>query len=80
LTKGILKRQKLHLLNYNKIHVLKLEILLSKFSNQKKDSAEFIIWECFENEIQKHLNSKHLKDFLKLGLVEFVKGYVSFKI
>jgi len=53
-----------------------------EIQQSKEDSSEFIIWECFENEIefQKHLNSKHLKDFLKLGLVEFVKGYVSSKI
>jgi len=43
----------------------------------KENPSEFIIWECFENEIefQNHLNSKHLKDFLDLGLIEFVKGY-----
>jgi quinol monooxygenase YgiN/predicted enzyme related to lactoylglutathione lyase len=48
----------------------------------KNESTEFVIWECFENEIefQNHLDSKHLKDFLELGLVEFVKGYAAIKI
>lgn len=45
----------------------------------KEDPAEFIIWECFENDIafQKHLHSRHFKDFHQLGLVEFVKGYAA---
>lgn len=48
----------------------------------KEDTAVFIIWECFRNEIefQKHLNSKHMKKFLGLGLVELVKGYQTTKI
>jgi quinol monooxygenase YgiN/predicted enzyme related to lactoylglutathione lyase len=47
-----------------------------------EDEAEFIIWECFENEneFKKHLASNHLKDFLELNLVEFVKGYATKKI
>ncbi len=47
-----------------------------------ENENEFIIWECFENEIEfkKHLESGHLKDFLKLNLVEFIKGYATKKI
>jgi quinol monooxygenase YgiN/predicted enzyme related to lactoylglutathione lyase len=49
-------------------------------SIENKD--EFIIWECFENETEfkKHLDSEHLKDFLKLNLIEFIKGYATKKI
>lgn len=47
-----------------------------------ENENEFIIWECFENETEfkKHLDSEHLKEFLKLNLVEFIKGYATKKI
>lgn len=47
-----------------------------------ENENEFIIWECFENEneFKKHLESEHLKNFLKLNLVEFIKGYATMKI
>ena len=47
-----------------------------------ENKNEFIIWECFENEseFKKHLNSEHLKEFLKLNLVEFIKGYATKKL
>ena len=47
-----------------------------------ENEREFVIWECFENETEfkKHLESEHLKDFMKLNLIEFIKGYTSKKI
>ena len=47
-----------------------------------ENENEFIIWECFENETEfkKHLDAEHLKEFLKLNLVEFIKGYATKKI
>jgi quinol monooxygenase YgiN/predicted enzyme related to lactoylglutathione lyase len=47
-----------------------------------ENESEFLIWECFENETEfkKHLASDHLKDFLKLNLIEFIKGYATKKI
>lgn len=47
-----------------------------------ENENEFIIWECFENETEfkKHLESEHLKDFVKLNLVEFIKGYPTKKV
>lgn len=47
-----------------------------------ENESEFMIWECFENdtEFKKHLDSEHLKDFLKLNLVEFIKAYETKKI
>ena len=47
-----------------------------------ENEGEFLIWECFENEMEfkNHLASKHLKDFLQLNLVEFIKGYPTKKI
>lgn len=47
-----------------------------------EDASEFIIWECFEseNEFKKHLESNHLKEFMNLNLVEFIKGYPAKKI
>ena len=61
----------------NEIGNLTFEIQQS-IENEK----EFVIWECFENETEfkKHLASEHLKDFLKLNLIKFIKGYTSKKI
>jgi quinol monooxygenase YgiN/predicted enzyme related to lactoylglutathione lyase len=47
-----------------------------------ENETEFVIWECFENETEfkKHLDSEHLKVFLKLNLVKFIKGYTTKKV
>lgn len=46
------------------------------------DPSKIIIWESFRDEeaFQKHLGSKHLQEFLKLGLVDFEVGYATEKI
>lgn len=56
--------------------------LLFEIQQSNEDASEFIIWECFENEtaFKSHLTSTYLNDFLKLSLVEFVKGYATTKI
>ncbi|SHI62241.1 VOC family protein [Flavobacterium terrae] len=44
-----------------------------------ENENEFIIWKCFKNksEFKKHLDSKHLNDFMKLNLVKFIKEYTT---
>lgn len=65
-------------------HKTKNEIgnLIFEIQQSVENESEFIIWECFDNEaaFQKHLESEHVKDFLKLNLVEFIKGYATKKI
>ena len=48
----------------------------------KEDPTKIIIWECFidENSFEAHLASKHLRDFIKLDLVEIENGYATTKI
>ena len=45
----------------------------------KDDHTKIIFWECFKNEqsFNDHLSSKHLKEFIKLDLVELENGYIT---
>ncbi|MFZ4547450.1 MAG: VOC family protein [Bacteroidales bacterium] len=45
----------------------------------KADPTKIILWECFKNEqsFNYHLCSKHLKEFIKLDLVELENGYIT---
>jgi catechol 2,3-dioxygenase-like lactoylglutathione lyase family enzyme len=45
----------------------------------KADPTKIILWECFKNEqsFNDHLCSKHLKEFIKLDLVELENGYIT---
>lgn len=89
-TTGILKVLEKENIQKTKIALIELQKhtnneignLTFEIQQSKEDSTIFIIWECFINEMEflKHLNSKHMKNFLELGLVELVKGYQSTKI
>ena len=47
-----------------------------------ENPTRIMIWECFANEqgFKEHLISKHFLYFMKLGLVELEKGYLTNKI
>lgn len=80
--KNHIERTKNELIKLQKHTKNEIGNLLFEIQQSNEDSTEFIIWECFENEtaFKAHLTSTYLNDFLKLSLVEFVKGYTATKI
>lgn len=89
-TTGILKvieeenveRTKKELIKLEKNTKNEIGNLTFEIQQSTENCTEFVIWECFKSEIEfkKHLSSEHLKDFIKLNLVEFIKGYATKKI
>jgi quinol monooxygenase YgiN/predicted enzyme related to lactoylglutathione lyase len=45
----------------------------------KNDPGKIILWECYKDEesYNDHLSSKHLREFIKLDLVELENGYMT---
>jgi quinol monooxygenase YgiN/predicted enzyme related to lactoylglutathione lyase len=55
---------------------------LFELHSNTTDAKQIIVWEGFysESDFQTHLNSKHLQDFLKQNVVDFVSGYPAKRI
>lgn len=87
---GIVKIKEIEKISFVKSEIKKLkELTILENGNitfdihqSIEEPTRIIIWESFINEhaFREHLNSQHLKDFIKLDLVEIEYGYITNKI